>query len=230
MIREEGFTSDALFRIRQCQQQECRFRFPAAVQAGIGDRCPRCNGPTSSVTKPFDGRGMTRQGACAVGPPVAALLDNVRSSYNVGSMLRTCDGAGIQYVYLCGITSTPDQPKVAKTALGADQSVSWSYHRNSLDVLGTLKESGYLVWSLENRQSAPSIFELDISKVDAPVLLIVGNELSGVDPGLLNASDQIVSLPMLGRKSSLNAVVAFGIAVYWMRFGLGLPTSSQGAV
>lgn len=223
MTRQKGFASNALFHIKECQRRECRFRFPVAVEADAGDPCPRCGGSTSSVTKPFDGRGVMQAVAQAVGPPVAALLDNVRSSYNVGSMFRTCDGAGVLHIHLCGITATPEQPKVAKTALGADQNVPWSYHANSLDALGRLKESGYLVWSLENRQPAQSIFEIDPGKVGAPVLLIVGNELSGVDPGLLKASDQIVYLPMLGRKSSLNAVVAFGAVVYWLRFGLRMP-------
>jgi tRNA G18 (ribose-2'-O)-methylase SpoU len=153
---------------------------------------------------------------------VAGLLDNLRSSYNVGSIFRTGDGAGVQHLYLCGITSTPDQPKVMKTALGADQSVPWSYHRNSLDLIRQRKDAGYALWSLENRGPARSIFEHIPSTLTEPILLAVGNERAGVDPGLLKESDQIVSLPMLGHKSSLNAVVAFGIAVYWLRFGAGL--------
>ena len=159
------------------------------------------------------------------GPRVEALLDNLRSSYNVGSILRTCDGAGIQHAHLCGITSTPDQAKVAKTALGAERGVPWSYYRNGLDALSVLRDAGLSIWSLETKGEAISLFDLSPELTPESMVLVVGNELAGIDPGILAESDRVVSLPMFGSKNSLNAVVAFGVAVYWLRSGIKMPST-----
>lgn len=155
-----------------------------------------------------------------LGLTLDVLLDNLRSSHNVGSILRSCDGAGIRHVRLCGITSTPAQRKVGKTALGAELVVPWSYHPNGIDVIQSYKERGYSIWSLENTRASRSVFSLNLVDLNELTVLVVGNEVAGVDPGILKLSDQIVSIPMSGRKSSLNAAVAFGIVAYWLQYGI----------
>jgi tRNA G18 (ribose-2'-O)-methylase SpoU len=109
---------------------------------------------------------------------------------------------------------------VGKSALGAERTVPWSYHRNGLDATRLCKQQGLCIWSLENRLSSQSIFDLHPDELTKPVLLVVGNELSGVDPAIMELSDRVVSIPMLGHKGSLNAAVAFGIVAYWLLFGV----------
>lgn len=150
---------------------------------------------------------------------VEALLDNIRSTYNVGSMFRTADGAGLRRLYLCGVTPTPGNPKIVKTALGAEGVISWSYNRNGLDMALALKEKGMRLWALESTSRAVSLFSDGDIVQGPPILLVVGNELSGVDPEILDACDRIVAIPMQGHKQSLNVAIAFGIAVYYLRFG-----------
>ena len=152
-------------------------------------------------------------------PKIETFLDNIRSSYNVGSIFRTADGAGISHLYLGGITPTPEHPKVAKTALGADTAVPWSYHMNGLEAILDLKGRGWMLWALESGSKSLPFFEAELANVTQPILLIVGNERAGVDPEILDECDRILSLPMTGYKQSLNVSVAFGVAVYWLRFG-----------
>jgi tRNA G18 (ribose-2'-O)-methylase SpoU len=154
------------------------------------------------------------------GPEVEALLDNVRSIYNVGNMLRTADGAGMRHVHLCGITPTPDNPKVAKTALGAEHSVSWSHHNDGLAAATVLKEQGFRLCGLEGGPRSESLFEATGDFDERPLLLVVGSEVSGIDPSILTLCDRVFHLPMQGTKTTLNVAVAFGIAVYFLRYGL----------
>jgi tRNA G18 (ribose-2'-O)-methylase SpoU len=209
-----------VFQIWQCLSEGCRFRYPAPSSPQEGMACPKCQNPASRAGSPFAGRStlLANDGAIAVN--TEALLDNVRSSHNVGSIFRSCDGAGVRHVHLCGITSTPGQGKVQKSALGAEAVVPWSYYRNGVDATRQCKQAGLRIWSLENRVSSQSIFDLRPQDLTQPVLLVVGNELSGVDPGIVELSDRIVSIPMLGQKSSLNAAVAFGIVFYWLLYGI----------
>jgi 23S rRNA (guanosine2251-2'-O)-methyltransferase len=154
------------------------------------------------------------------GPEVEALLDNIRSVFNVGNMLRSADGVGIRHVHLCGITPTPSNPKLAKTSLGAEHTVAWSYHRDGLAAALSLKESGLRLWALEGGARSESLFEAVADLHGPPIVLVVGNEISGVDPGILAQCDRVLYLPMQGVKTTLNVAVAFGIAVYFLRYGL----------
>jgi tRNA G18 (ribose-2'-O)-methylase SpoU len=142
------------------------------------------------------------------------LLDNLRSTWNVGSMLRTADGAGVRRFYLCGITPTPEHPRVARTALGAEKTLTWSWHPNSLDLADQLIASGCALWALEEAPNARPITSTSLADDEQRIVLIVGNEIYGVDPGLLERCERILHIPMHGIKRSLNAAVAFGIAVY----------------
>ena len=141
-------------------------------------------------------------------------------AFNVGSMFRSADGAGVSHLHLAGITATPAHPKLAKAALGAQETVAWTYHPNGVAAAESLKAARVELWALERTaglSEQPSLFSVPVS--GAPLAVVVGNEKAGVDPGILALCDAVVSLPMIGRKSSLNAAVAFGIALYYLRYG-----------
>ena len=144
-------------------------------------------------------------------PPFAALLDDIRSMWNVGSMFRSADGAGVGKLYLCGITACPPRKEITKTSLGAEEVIPFEYHVSALDAIIPMKSRGVKIVSLEvEERSIP----LSSFSPTPPLCLVVGNEVTGVSREVLDASDAIVRLPMRGVKGSLNAAVAFGIAAY----------------
>lgn len=144
--------------------------------------------------------------------PVSVVVHNVRSIRNVGSIFRTSDAARIEHLYLTGYTGTPAHNDLHKTALGAQDTVAWSKHPEALPVVGELKDAGYTVAALEitDTPTAPSNLTAD----HAPLCLVVGNEVHGVDDDLLGLADLALELPQYGAKLSLNVSVAYGIAVY----------------
>jgi tRNA G18 (ribose-2'-O)-methylase SpoU len=208
-----------MFQVQQCERPACRFRFPLVVGVAADPACPRCGGVTAATGQPYERQEMGRAAARPDNPAVEALLDNIRSIYNVGSMFRTADGAGIRHLHLCGMTATPEQPKVAKTALGAERAVGWTYHPNGLDAAEALRQQGYRLWALEGGPRAEPLFGVQGELAGPPILLVVGNELAGVDPAVLERCERVLSIPMAGVKQSLNVVVAFGIAAYFLRWG-----------
>jgi tRNA G18 (ribose-2'-O)-methylase SpoU len=147
------------------------------------------------------------------------LLDNVRSVRNVGSIFRTADGAGIEHLHLGGITPTPDHPKLEKTALGAELRVPWSHAHDAAAHAASLRESGHRLWALEGGPEANSVFEPHDAHDSTPIVLVLGHEVSGVDPRILRLCERTLFIPMLGIKDSLNVSVAFGVAAYALRFG-----------
>jgi 23S rRNA (guanosine2251-2'-O)-methyltransferase len=204
--------------IRQCPNPDCSFRFPAPAVGSAGRFCPRCGWETQIVLTPRPTGHARNILSNPKGPIVEALLDNIRSTYNVGSIFRASDGAGLQHLHLCGITPTPQNIKVAKTALGSEETVTWTYHANAVTAAENLKQQGFRLCALEVTQGAQSIFEIAPLLDDCPLLLMVGNEVNGVDPDLLKLSDHVVWIPMQGKKESLNVSLAFGIAAYILRF------------
>ncbi len=144
----------------------------------------------------------------------SVLLDNIRSAWNVGSILRSADGFGFMHAYLCGITPTADNEAVTKTSLGAEDAVPWSYHKDAVKLVNGLKKEDWKVYALEEDDRAISISPR--LRGDAPALeiLIIGNEVTGVDPELLDLCDAIFHIPMRGEKKSFNVAIAFGIAAY----------------
>lgn len=144
--------------------------------------------------------------------PVYALLDSIRSLYNVGSMFRTADGARLAGLFLCGFTPYPPRKEIEKTALGATETVPWEHHRDSREAVARIRELGAGICVLEVTQEARPYTAL--TPADFPLCLVVGNELTGVSPALLAEADMSIRIPMLGAKNSLNAAVAFGIAAY----------------
>ncbi len=207
-------------QIRECRQALCRFRYPVAAFPEPQEACPRCGGPTRLLSYP---QPLAPEARSVPPLPLAVLLDNIRSAYNVGAIFRTADGAGVTHLHLCGITPTPDHPKVAKTALGAEGSLAWSQHANGLDAARALVERGHVLWALEKGLGAAPLFQLSPQGAPRPLVLVVGNEISGVDPAILALCQRQVALPMAGVKGSLNVAVAFGVAVYWLAFGVGDP-------
>lgn len=147
--------------------------------------------------------------------PVVVVLDSIRSSYNVGSIFRTSDGAMIEKLYLCGYTPHPPKKEVLKTALGSQDSVEWEFRNNALELVLELKQKGYKICALE--QTDKNINYSELNKSDLPLCLIVGNEISGVNQELIDQCDLSIEIPQYGIKQSLNVAVAYGISVFELR-------------
>lgn len=145
------------------------------------------------------------------GLPVAVLLDNVRSLYNVGAFFRTLEAAGGAHLYLAGITAVPPHPRLAKTALGAEAAVGWSRIDDVEALIGDLRRGGATVAAVETSTPAIDLFEW---RPRFPVCLAFGHEVDGLPRRVVEACDVTVRIPMLGRKRSLNVATAGGIAVF----------------
>ena len=210
--------SEILHQIRQCANPDCQFRFPVIPGQPRADRCPNCGTRTEIAEESYPNLKPEAHNLKPSGPEVEVLLDNIRSTFNVGSMFRTADGSQIRHVHLCGITPTPKHPKIAKTGLGAEFNIPWTHHLNGLNTAKKYKKLGYRLWALEGGQKAESLFSTARELSGQPILLIVGNEVSGVDPGILNLCEKTLWIPMRGIKRSLNVAVAFGIATYYLRY------------
>lgn len=193
-------------------------RFPVLVCDDLGSVCPLCKAPTETVVGPYQEYDVTTSSPVTGHPAIEVLLDNIRSIYNVGAFFRTADAAGIRHIHLCGLTPTPAHKRLAKTALGAQDAVSWTHHRNGLTAARSLKDKGMRIWALEGGPDSVPLPEVLSYIAGKPIALVIGNEISGVDPGILAMCEKIIHIPMSGVKTALNAAVAFGIAVYALRF------------
>ena len=147
--------------------------------------------------------------------PVTVILNSIRSSYNVGSIFRTSDGAMIEKLILCGYTPTPEKKEVLKTALGSQESVNWEYIKEAKEVIVNLKKQGIKICALELTESSELYYTT--KEEDFPMALIVGNEITGVAQELLDLCDCSIEIPQYGIKQSLNVAVAYGIAVFNLR-------------
>ncbi len=203
--------------IRVCQN--CGLRYPLVKDQKFGERCPVCLGQTVAVLEQtLDREPPTENQTLDSKINLRVLLDNVRSAWNVGSILRSADGFEFRHAYLCGITPTPENLDVRKTALGAEDSVSWSAHKNAVELVRQLKTGGFEIWALEKTaNSAPILLTLQKSKMPNQLALVVGNEVTGVDPGILEIADRVVHLPMRGQKRSFNVAIAFAVAAQILR-------------
>lgn len=182
------------------------------------DACPNCGAPVKNVVHSYE-RHTVGEGNLAQRPiEIHAFLDNVRSLYNVGSIFRTAEAVGISHLHLCGMTPTPDNPRLAKTAIGAEQMIAWQHHNNGLIAAENLCDQGFALWAIEGGEEAMPLFETDVPQDNQRIVLVIGNELAGVDPGILAICERILYIPMGGRKESLNVTVAFGIAAYFLRY------------
>jgi 23S rRNA (guanosine2251-2'-O)-methyltransferase len=194
----------------QCTSHECNLRFPGPANHRMF--CPICKSLVVQIDTweaASTDQIYQNNGSCHF----SVILDNLRSAYNVGSILRTADGSGIRHAYLCGISPTPRHSRLAKTALSAEIHTSWSYHPDGVALVRELKVAGTRIIGLETSPDAVNLLE-NITPTRGNIALVVGNEIYGIDPGIQQLCDQIFFLPMLGIKKSLNVAVSFGIAAY----------------
>jgi len=143
--------------------------------------------------------------------PVYAILDNLRSAHNVGSAFRTGDGANIAGLSICGYSPTPPHRHLAKTALGAVDTVPWQHFETTEAAIAHAREQGHQVLAVELTNKSASLWEMDLQ---FPLTLVMGNEVDGLSEEICALCDQTVHLPMFGHKNSLNVSVAFGIVLY----------------
>lgn len=208
--------SNLIFETRLCLS--CGLRYPVEKNHQFSVRCPQCLGETKVVSqKTTFEEEKTRTKIIKENKIVrAVLLDNIRSAWNVGSILRSADGLGFDQVFLCGISPTPENEAVKKTSLGAEDSLQWSYHKNAVELVQKLKVEGWKVYALEEDERAFEISNQVLLNTEN-CLLIVGSEVTGVDSELLNLCDEIFYIPMQGEKRSLNVAIAFSIAGFALR-------------
>lgn len=145
--------------------------------------------------------------------PIIIVLDNVRSLNNVGSVFRTADAFLIEAVYLCGITGTPPNKEIQKTALGATESISWKYFKNTLEAVDELKKNDFLVYAIEQAESAIMLNNFMPSRKQK-LAIIFGNEVKGVEQEVIDASTDVIEIPQVGTKHSLNIAVSVGIVMW----------------
>ncbi|MBU1019564.1 RNA methyltransferase [Patescibacteria group bacterium] len=142
---------------------------------------------------------------------IIVVLDNIRSLHNVGAIFRTCDGAGVKKIYLCGMTGVPPRREITKTAIGAEETIDWEYRKSSVRLVRHLKKQGYKIVALEKNKKSKNFHE---TKYGSPLCLVVGHEINGIKEKILQDADLTVHIPMRGLKESLNVATAFGIAIY----------------
>jgi tRNA(Leu) C34 or U34 (ribose-2'-O)-methylase TrmL len=139
--------------------------------------------------------------------PVDIVLDNFRSSFNVGSALRTAECFGVQNVHLCGYTSTPEDRKTKKTSMGTDEFVSWSWNESTETVIKELKKKAYKIYAIETAEES---LEISRCELDFPCAFVFGNERHGISHHILKLCDEVIHLPLYGIKNSLNVGVCIG--------------------
>lgn len=145
--------------------------------------------------------------------PLILVLDDIRSLHNIGSVFRTADAFLIEKIILCGITATPPNKEIHKTALGATETVSWEHHENVLEVIENLKKENVLTLAIEQVESAIFLQDFKVEK-NQKYALVFGNEVYGVAQEAVAICDSCIEIPQLGTKHSLNISVSAGIVVW----------------
>jgi 23S rRNA (guanosine2251-2'-O)-methyltransferase len=145
--------------------------------------------------------------------PLVIVLDNVRSLNNIGSVLRTCDALNVKEVFLCGISSTPPNAEIHKTALGAEDSVSWRYFDETIKSIDSLKKDGYEIFSIEQTINSIDLRDF-LPLADKKYAFVFGNELKGVSQDVIDSSDGTIEIPQFGTKHSFNIAVTAGIVTW----------------
>ena len=203
----------------RCPSPECAtiFDLPSR-QLGRNVRCPACGIRMTARPPEVAVRLAAQERRLSGGPgldlprlPLAVLVDNVRSLWNVGSIFRTADACGVREIVLSGITGCPPRPQIAKTALGAESVIPWSYRADPREALEDLVSRGHAPVALETSEAAVSVSQIDWPE---PTCLVIGNEVAGVSADVLELCSRHVCIPMRGVKDSLNVAVAFGIAAH----------------
>ena len=145
--------------------------------------------------------------------PIIVVLDDVRSLHNIGSVFRTSDAFLIEKIYLCGITATPPNKEIHKTALGATETVAWEYVKNVIEIVQQLKSEKIKVYSVEQTENAIMLDHFQ-PETNTTYALLFGNEVKGVSQEAIDASDGVLEIPQLGSKHSLNISVSAGIVIW----------------
>ena len=145
--------------------------------------------------------------------PLVVVLDSVRSLYNVGSVFRTCDAFRVAEVILCGITATPPNAEIHKTALGAENSVRWRYYKDTMEAVQQLRDEGYTLLAIEQCEGSTMLNDFHpIEKSKYAVIL--GNEVKGVQQSVIDVCDGCLEIPQYGTKHSMNVSVTAGIVIW----------------
>jgi tRNA G18 (ribose-2'-O)-methylase SpoU len=144
---------------------------------------------------------------------VSVVLDNVRSMFNVGSFFRTCDSFSVERIILCGITATPPDKEIHKTALGAEETVSWSYAKTTEEAVAELQADGYTVIAVEQTEDSIPLQDFRCQE-DARYALVFGNEVFGVGQSVVDMCGMAIEIPQAGTKHSLNVSVAGGVVLW----------------
>ncbi|MBK8610551.1 MAG: RNA methyltransferase [Chitinophagaceae bacterium] len=145
--------------------------------------------------------------------PVIAVLENIRSAYNVGSVFRTADAFLLESIYITGYTCIPPHKEIKKTALGAEESVDWKHFVNASEAIRALKEAGYKVYAIEQAVNSHALQQVDF-KVNEKIAVIFGNEVTGVEQETIMQCDGCIEIPQLGMKHSLNIATAAGVVLW----------------
>ena len=145
--------------------------------------------------------------------PLTIVLDNVRSLHNVGSVFRTSDAFLIEQIFLCGITSTPPHAEIHKTALGAEDSVTWQYYEKTEQALNVLKNKDYTLLAIEQAEGSIMLNEMKLEK-GRKYAVVFGNEVKGVQQTVVDSCDTCIEIPQYGTKHSLNVSVTAGIIIW----------------
>ena len=145
--------------------------------------------------------------------PVIAVLENIRSAYNVGSVFRTSDAFLLQGIYLTGYTCIPPHKEIKKTALGAEDTVDWQHFANAAEAIADLKSKGYNVYAVEQAVGSWSLEKISFT-ADEKIAVIFGNEVSGVEEATIELCDGCIEIPQLGTKHSMNIATAAGVVLW----------------
>lgn len=145
--------------------------------------------------------------------PLIVVLDNIRSLNNVGSVFRSSDAFKLEKIYLCGVTATPPNSEIHKTALGAEDSMDWEYKEDTKEVIKKLKKEGYKIFAVEQVQNSIMLDKIELDK-NSKYALVLGNEVKGVQQEVVDMCNFAVEIPQFGTKHSLNVSVAGGIVIW----------------
>ena len=145
--------------------------------------------------------------------PVVVVLENIRSAYNVGSVFRTADAFLIEAIYICGYSAKPPHKEIKKTALGAEETISWKHFKTAAEAITELKEAGYKIYAVEQAEGSHQLQNFQPGKEDK-IALVFGNEVTGVEQSTIHACDGCIEIPQLGMKHSLNIATAAGVVLW----------------
>lgn len=159
------------------------------------------------------GRKSAREFQQSVKMPIIVVLENIRSAYNVGSVFRTCDAFLIEAIYIVGYSAQPPHKEIKKTALGAEETVSWKHFATSEEAIAELKLDGYKVYAVEQAENSYKLHAASFRQTEK-IAVIFGNEKAGVEQSTIDACDGCIEIPQLGMKHSLNIATAAGVVLW----------------